>query len=815
MPEHSNSPAPWMAFLKGLLVFGLLLFPGTACRTNDVLFLVPEEVAWLTAHGDEIEVLIEEDLPPFVFRGEKGTYEGFFIDHLREVERLLGTRFKLREFSIWSNLLTHAYTHDRLIILGINRTDERARHLLFTTPVVKVPYAIVTQKSSIDDGTISDFSDKKLCTVKNYAVNDDLTRHYPNIVPMAVKNSLKGLHAVASGTCDAMVINQIEASYLIDHLGLTNLQITGQTQFLNRLALATSIHDPMLYGILEKAVNAIPPGRRHEIYRNWISSSRPELSSALVIAIEVGAGVVLSVIFLLWAWTSSLRKRVNHQTRQIQESNENLRITLNSIGDGVLATDTQNRVTQLNPVAVTLTGWSQKEASGVAISEVFQIQAIHPRRGTAPNLAEKMIEATAATHEAILISRGGDTCHIHYSVSPIRDGKKRTTGTVLVFRDITDKVKAEEELLQIRQLESIGILAGGIAHDFNNLLTGLYGNISMARMEMPDTHPAQNYLSLAEESMESAVALTSQFLTFSKDEKPTRRVLDIAHVLEEAATFTSHGLNTRLKTTIDDDLWPISGDKGQLSQVVGNLIINAHQSMSTGGLITLTAENQQEASGRYVRITVTDMGSGIEPEHLDKIFDPYFTTKKTGSGLGLATTYAIITKHNGTIKVKSKPMEGTTFTIDLPATIEPLAAQQKKKTKVLANTHTLKADILVLDDQAVIRKILDTILGKLGFDVTFTVEGRETVAAYKTRLAQKRPYDVVILDLTIPGGMGGREVSEKILTMDPAAKIIISSGYASDPIMSNYEEFGIKAIVAKPYRFSDFKEVIINVLINT
>ncbi len=816
MPETPVHHFKWRRLRKALFIimlFALLL--GATCQREHIFFLTQEERSWLETHEEELEVLIEDDLPPYVFHDENGQYTGLFIDYLHEVEAKLNLRFTLREFPIWSDLLAHAQTHNRFIILGINRTDERARYLTFTDPVVKIPYAIVTQKSN-QAASIAEFNDKTLCVVKNYAVNDDLRRYYPHIIPTPVKTSLKGLHSVSSGSCDAMVINQMEASYLIDALGLTNLQIAGQTQFLNRLSLATSMTDPILFSILEKTMEHISPRRRREIYHRWVSTGHSELPYALIITLEIGAGIVLSVIFLLWAWTSSLRKQVSHQTRQIQESNENLRITLNSIGDGVLATDTRGRVTHLNPVAVTLTGWSRVEAEGEAIDTIFHLESIDtsPLEVPVDASTDERFETEATTHEAILISKTHTPCRIHYSVSPIRDEAKETTGMVFVFRDITDKVKAEAELLRIKKLESLGILAGGIAHDFNNLLTGVYGNISMAKMELSEAHRAHEYLSYAEESMDAAVALTSQFLTFSKNEKPVRRIINIGKALADAASFTAHGLNTKLETAIDDNLWSVSADKGQLSQVMSNLIINAHQSMTTGGLITLTAKNIEKAQGRWVRIVVKDMGTGIAPEHMDKIFDPYFTTKKMGSGLGLATTYAIITKHKGTIKVKSKLMEGTTFTIDLPASAEPLPHPIDKRLEFLIDTHALQVHILVLDDQVVIRKILATILKKLGFEVTFTVEGHETVDAYKKKLDEGTPYDVVILDLTIPGGMGGKEVSKKILAMDSSARIILSSGYASDPIMSCYENFGIKAIAVKPYRFSDFKETLLRVLLD-
>ncbi|WP_300672517.1 transporter substrate-binding domain-containing protein [Desulfoluna sp.] len=801
--------------LRYLLAAILILFFALSCRMDDALSLTPEEHHWLKAHQGDLTILLEDGLPPYVFHDEAGDYDGFFVDYLREIEKQLGLNLPIKAFTRWNELLDHARTNRNFIFLGIHRTDERARYLLFTDPVVKVPYAIVTRKTT--QGTaIPEFAEKKLCAVTNYAVNDDLTRYYPHITPIGVKTSIKGLHEVSSGNCDAMVINQMEASYLIENLGLTNLQIAGQTQFRNRLALATSLDDPELFSILEKIVDQIEPNRRQAIYRRWVSTGEVTLPETLRISLQIGTGLVFSLIFLLWAWTTSLRQQVGRQTQQIRENNENLRITLDSIGDAVITTGTDGKVTRLNAAAENLTGWPLEDAEGKDIRDVFRLQDRNTDQPISlPEFTgDELSDKDKTTTEAMLISRNESLYRIGYNFAPIRDETGKAIGIVIIFKDITDKMKAEEDLLRVKKLESLGILAGGIAHDFNNLLTGLYGNISMAKMALPPTHEAMDYLASAEESMEAAVALTGQFLTFSKNEQPVRKVIAAGKTLAEAAAFAAQGLNARLETSIDDDLWPVSADKGQLSQIVGNLVINAHQAMSTGGVISLTACNAQAPSGRTVRITIQDTGTGIDPEHLDKIFDPYFTTKKTGSGLGLATTYAIVAKHNGTIAVDSELGKGTTFTLSLPAATKPIEEPLEERLENYIDTHALEAHVLVLDDQAVIRKILETILRKLGIRVTFTVEGHETVEAYRKRQAEGKPFDCVVLDLTIPGGMGGRETSEKILAMDPQAKIILSSGYASDPIMSNYEEHGIKAIAVKPYRFSDFKEILLRVLLD-
>lgn len=810
---HTPLPAAGRRRLRRLLMVFIGLLCLSACRTESPLPLTQEEQDWLATNGKHLVVLLQEDRPPFTFRDESGAYDGLFVDYLREIEKNLGLQLPIRPFARWGDLLAHAEQNRHVIILAASRSREGPENLFVTAPIVKVPYAIITRKTSHATG-IPEFAGKTLCAVAHDTVHTTLARHYPHIAITGVKSSIQGLHAVSSGTCDAMVANSMEASYLIEALGLTNVHIAGRTRFLNRVALATSPDTPELFDILEKTVDNIPPNRRRDIYRRWISPGDRWVPDSLVISLEVMAGIVLSIIFLLWAWTTSLRKQVGRQTKKLRDSRENLRITLDSIGDGVMVTNTEGTVTRLNPAAEVLTGWSLADACGKPMAEIFRLRDTHTARPLPPPDLSVPTDRqpTDTTTEAVLVSRSGAPFRISYNMAPTRDEEGLVTGAVFVFKDITDKTKAEEEALRMKKLESLGILAGGIAHDFNNLLTGLYGNVSMAKLALPADHEALTYLSSAEESMEAAVALTGQFLTFAKNEAPVKKIIHVGKTLSDAATFATHGLNTRLETAIDDDLWPVAADKGQLSQIIGNLIINAHQAMATGGIVTLTAKNVRATGGRIVRITVRDTGTGIDPEHLDKIFDPYFTTKTTGSGLGLATTHAIVTKHGGTISVDTEQGKGTVFTVDLPAADIRPAEAPGKQPEPLGDTSAEGARVLILDDQAVIRKIIETILGKMGIVPTFTVEGSETVRAYRSQLEEGTPFDAVILDLTIPGGMGGREASEQILAMDPEAKIIISSGYASDPIMSRYEEFGIKAIAVKPYRFSDFRNILLGVL---
>ena len=381
-----------------------------------------------------------------------------------------------------------------------------------------------------------------------------------------------------------------------------------------------------------------------------------------------------------------------------------------------------------------------------------------------------------------------------------------------ISTDITARKQAEDEQLRLDKLESLGVLAGGIAHDFNNLLTGLYGNIELTKIFLASDHPAQKYLKVAESSMESATKLTDQLLTFAKGGDPIKETFALGSIISETALFSLRGSRAKLQLHIQPDLWLVEADKGQISQVISNLVINAQQAMPTGGMINITATNVIIDNDRMIEIKVEDEGSGIPSQFLDKIFDPYFSTKQTGSGLGLASSYSIINKHNGRISVESKINEGTQFTVLLPASDETeasLAAQavDAKEIAAMASAH-----ILVLDDEEVVREALGGMLETMGHQVEFAIDGEEAVFKYQTAYVTEGEYDLVVADLTIPGGMGGQEAAEAILNINPEAKLIVSSGYATDPIMANYEAYGFKGVVVKPYHFETLKQVVQQVL---
>ncbi len=390
---------------------------------------------------------------------------------------------------------------------------------------------------------------------------------------------------------------------------------------------------------------------------------------------------------------------------------------------------------------------------------------------------------------------------------------------VFVFaHDITEQKKIEKERQKIQKLESIGILAGGIAHDFNNFLSGIIGNISLAILEAGDNKKLVDILKEAKDAADMAKNLTKQLLTFSSGGSPIKETTSIGNIVKETAEFNLRGSNVRAFYDIPENIWKAEGDKNQISQVISNLITNADQAMPEGGTIRIKLENhiaKQDSilplyKGKYVKITIADQGLGISEKHLPKIFDPYFTTKQKGSGLGLATTYSIIEKHNGHIAVDSELGKGTTFYIYLPAAkVKEKQIEENPKEKQSKGTQ---GRVLLMDDEKIVRNALKRMLERIGYDVEFATNGEEACKKYKQEIDSGKPFDAVILDLTIPGGMGGKETIKKLRELDPEVKALVSSGYSNDSVMANYKKYGFKGVITKPFGSDELSQAMSKLL---
>ena len=508
-----------------------------------------------------------------------------------------------------------------------------------------------------------------------------------------------------------------------------------------------------------------------------------------------------------------ITERIQAETN-LRAERERFKVTLHSIGDGVIATDRESRVTLMNPVAERLTGWTDMESRNQNLEKVFRI-VNETTRKSCLNPVQQVIDSgkiVGLANDTLLISRDGTERVIADSGAPIRDTENQIIGVVLVFRDITETRKMENELIKFEKLESLGVLAGGIAHDFNNFLAGIIGNLSLAKLDCRPADPIYPALLEMEKAASRAKNLTQQLLTFSRGGNPVKKHAHLAHLFQEAATFAVRGSNIRCEFEFTKQPLITEVDEGQIAQVVHNLILNAIQAMPEGGIVKIEGKKINVSSsnplsltpGEYVKVSIRDHGTGIKKEHLKKVFDPYFTTKQTGSGLGLAIVYSIIDKHNGCITVNSELGKGTTVNLILPAIDDANVEAPAAHSPIVSG----KGRILVMDDEQFIRDLLSKMLDKLGYECTPARDGAQAIDKYQRALETGQPFDAVILDLTIPGGIGGKETVKNLLQLDANVRAIVSSGYSNDPVISNFEHYGFRGTINKPFLIQELSEVL-------
>lgn len=517
--------------------------------------------------------------------------------------------------------------------------------------------------------------------------------------------------------------------------------------------------------------------------------------------------------------TSALRAFITITTyednaSELEREKELLAATLRSIEDGVIVVNTNNTIALMNNLAENFIGLPEKEAKGVSFDSLFKILSRKDRTVIEP--PTQTVLSTCApvvsVEPVILVDCNGRERFIQYTCSPMRGTTRETPGAVIVIRDETRRLQLEEEIIKVQKLDSIGLLAGGIAHDFNNILTGILGKISLARLGMDSKSRSCLLIGDAENAVLRAQNLTRQLLTFSKGNALVKAPVSVNEIISETVDIHLAGTKVRADIKVDPGTANLFVDKGQLSQVIGNLIVNAVQAMQTGGIVSINVRNESVPcdsslnieAGNYVRIDVTDSGMGIPDEDITRIFDPFFTTKRKGNGLGLTTSHMIVRRHSGAISVRSKVGEGSTFSIFLPA--YPLPVENKRsRTNILSSGGKR---VLLMDDDEIILGTMAEIIKYLGYEIDTARDGREAIDKYCSAISARRPFDAVIMDLTVPGGVGGKDAMRELRSIDPKIKAIVSSGYSNDPVMADYVSHGFRALISKPYRIEELSEVL-------
>jgi two-component system, cell cycle sensor histidine kinase and response regulator CckA len=508
-----------------------------------------------------------------------------------------------------------------------------------------------------------------------------------------------------------------------------------------------------------------------------------------------------------------LEVRVQERTAALQEAEMMYRTLVEQARDAIVIVQ-DGQIQYANPACEVLSGylWDEFRQRPPQVGEFL---APEDRARVVGYYAKRLQgEVVPDCYEATLVRKDGQ--RVTVEIKPCIIPYQGQLAIMALLRDITDRKQGEEALLQAKKLESVGVLAGGIAHDFNNFLTAILANISLAKRYADPHGKTFGRLTAAENACRRATELTRQLLTFARGSAPMRRTMAITDLMQDAVDFALRGSNVRGDVSLSAQLWSVEIDPGQIQQVFHHVILNAQQAMPQGGVVEVRADNLPSdvalppllPPGRWIKITIRDQGCGIPADQLPNIFDPYVTTKARGNGLGLTIAHTILTKHDGYITVASEVGVGTTVSLYLPASAHPMVPPPAPPSPPMVRQET----ILVMDDDEAIRAVLVDMLAQLGYQSQCVREGAEAITLYQQARDRGQPFAAVLLDLTIPGGMGGRETIAHLRAIDPQIRAIASSGYATDPLMAHHRAYGFRGVLSKPYTVEGLEEVLQRVL---
>ena len=751
---------------------------------------------------------------PGIFKDTDGVIKGFYVDALADIEKKENIRFDY-VYGSWSEGLERIKNGDVDMLTSVAFSADRAKFLEYgKAPLLTVWGELyVPLSSNIDD--ILAVKGKKIAVMKN----DMNARHFIELVQkfgitceFVEKSDFEEVFtAIAKGNVDAGVVNNTFGAAKQRGYGLRSSGV---------------IFNPFdIFFVVSKGENGDLINLLDRYLNNWrhqptsaFNTARQKWSHGNINAVTVipqWLKILVAVIFIVtlgaFAFILLLKKQVHNKTLAISESlGKNQRLTerqnalLAAIPDIIMEVDTNKVYTWANAVGLEFFG-----DDVIGKQAAFYFEGSQDTYETIKPLLDK--SAPAIYVERFQRRKDGEKRLLAWWCKSLRGENGEVSGFLSTARDITEKQRFLEMTQQSQKLESLGVLAGGIAHDFNNLMGGIFGYIDMAS-EATKEVKVTSYLLKAMNTIDRARALTGQLLTFAKGGAPIQKIDNLFPFVEETAKFALSGANVSCHLEVQQDLWACNFDKNQIGQVIDNLIINAQQAMPVGGTIELTARNivlsEKEhpllKNGNYVKISVKDTGVGIFNEHLTKIFDPFFTTKPKGHGLGLATCYSIIKRHEGCIDVESEPGKGSTFNVYLPASTEVASCVTMNTAKM----HKGSGTFLIMDDEEVMRDTIRDMLESLGYTVISKENGKDAIDFFATENKANRIIAGMIFDLTVPGGMGGKATIEEIRKTNREIPVFVASGYADDPVMRNPIEHGFMASICKPFRKSELSEML-------
>jgi PAS domain S-box-containing protein len=825
--------APWLdgsvpgAPLRSILTAALLAVASAPASAADQpstppapASLTPEERAWLTAHGP-LRFAPDPAFPPIEWFDEGGHYRGMVADYFELIEARLGTRIEIVRVPSWAEALRRARTREVDGLTAAQITPERGAYLDWTPPIVDIANVVIVRAGAGPFLSLETLGGRRVAVTGDNAIHEYLRTRYPTIEVIRLKDDLACLIAVSFGRVDAAVINLAVASYLIEQHGIGNLRIAADSGRTNPLAIATRSDQPLLRSIMAKGLAAVTPAERRAIQGRWLHLQGGHFVSKL--ALVGWAAAVLAALgltaMLAVVWNRTLRRRVARATTELEQelrerqrieaalrrSEGKLALHLDQTLVGVIELDRDFQIAYWNPAAERIFGWSRGEVTG-KVAEFLLPADLRPAL-----LAQwrQLMAGTGGWHSVNAnLMRDGTPITCEWFNTALADDAGHVHGVMSMVLDVSERARREEAQARAQRLESLAVLAGGIAHDFNNLLTGILGNVSLLlEGGRPGAEQAE-LLEEAEAAARRAQALTRQLLTFARGGAPVKALLDLGPLVRQSALFATRGAAGSCRVDVPEGLWPVEADAGQLGQVVQNLVLNALEARPDG-LVELSLANVQREpparpAGPCVRLSVSDQGPGIPSDRLQRIFDPFYSTKERGTGLGLAVTHSIMARHGGLVEVRSSAGQGTTFDLFLPAQPDRIVVSSPPRSPAPA----MRLRVLIMDDDEAIQRVARRTLGQAGCEIEVAADGEQAVARWRAARAAGRSFDLVVLDLTVPGGMGGQETLATLRALDPDVRAIVSSGYSHSEVLADYRAHGFTAAISKPWSADELRRVV-------
>jgi PAS domain S-box-containing protein len=749
------------------------------------------------------------DLPPLLMLTDPPG--GFSIDLMKELAALTGLEVK---FETWtgktSDFVKNAEQGNiNWVIAALTDTPERRNVLAFTRPYVELEWVIFTRDDSPFVSGMGDLAGKTVAVHDGLTVNDIIARKYPKIILKPMEISREGMIALNSHQVDALIMHLSTGVWLTKEMGLTRIRVAAPTNLPpHKISIAVPVKQKVLADILDKAIASLPAGKvdtlKHRYMTQIVINQGWATESVLKILLVFAAVFLLVLSILIY--------RLRRGKTILRQREQNLQITLDSIGDAVIVTDASGRVVRMNPVAQRLTGWTIEQATDHLIDDVMIL--------VNPDSEEKLPGATDKSTgnkpvrepqgHVELVSKDLKHYLVEYSAAPITSEGAQPSGTIVVFKDVTEKLRFEEQMQHSRKMEAIGQLAGGVAHDFNNMLSAIQGYAELLTRKVPENSVENVYCQRIFNATERAAGLTSKLLDFARKGKTLSTPIDIHESIKNAIGLLERSLDKSIviKSNMAAANSLIVGDPSQIQSVILNLCINARDAMPDGGVLEISTGNVyltekecassefQITPGDYVAVHVTDSGSGISKANIRKIFEPFFTTKGIGkgTGLGLAAVHGAIVEHAGAISVYSEEGRGTQFNIYLPVSSEMIVTTKGEYSSDIKREGL----VLVVEDEPIIRSMAEVMLKDLGFEVISADNGTTGVEMFRQYADRLK---LVLLDVIMPE-MDGMTALKLMKDIRQDVPFIISSGFSFDHRREEFFQMGANTFLSKPFRGS-------------